>query len=358
MAAIGMKRKFVNDSDETAPCNWDKLSFNLTTTDMMYVATCPSNSEWTVGELKPYGDISISPAACVLNYGQGVFEGLKAQRCEDGGVVLFRPECNAKRFSEGAERLCMKPVPTDLFVEAVKSIVSANQRWVPPHGKGSLYIRPCLWGTGAVLGVSPATEHSFIIYCSPVGPYFKGGLNPIALQVSPENHRACPGGQGGIKAIGNYAAGMKPAQMANKDGFNEVIYLDTVHHKYIEEVGAANFCCVKEGVVYTPKLVGTILPGITRMSVLQIARDLGHEVREELIEIDFALQADEAFCTGTAAVIAPIGRISHAGRCVQFADGKVGTVTRKLYDMLVGIQIGKLSDKHGWVTKVDRDTSK
>jgi len=193
-----------------------------------------------------------------------------------------------------------------------------------------------------------------------VGQYFKGGMSPIALQVGGERgqyHRAAPGGQGGVKAIGNYAPGMLPCMKAKKEGFNEILYLDAVEKRYIEEAGAANFFCVKNGVVYTPALAGTILPGITRMSVIQLAKDMGHEVREERVDISFALDADEFFCTGTAAVIAPIGRIQHGERDVTFADGEVGLLTQKLYNMLTGIQVCKIEDKHGWMEKVHLPTA-
>jgi len=344
--------------DEQPPCDWDKLGFALTTTDTMYIAQLQEGDSWAPGELQPYGDIKMSPAAGVLNYGQGIFEGMKAQRTDAGDIVIFRPNCNSDRFAASAARLGMPTVPEDMFVDAVQSVVAANARWVPPTGKGALYIRPCLWGSGGILGVAPAPQFTFCIYACPVGPYFKGGMSPIALQVSDEHHRAAPGGQGGAKAIGNYAPGMVPCMKAKKQGFNEILYLDAVEHRYVEEAGAANFFCVKNGVVHTPALVGTILPGITRMSVIQIAKDLGHEVREERVDISFALEADECFCTGTAAVIAPIGRIQHGDRDVTFAGGEVGPLTRKLYDMLTGIQVGKVEDKHDWVRKVQVPNNK
>lgn len=334
------------------PCDWDKLGFALTTTDTMYMAQLQEGDSWTPGELRPYGDITISPAAGVLNYGQGIFEGMKAQRTDSGDVVIFRPDKNAERFAMSATRLGMPPVPEDIFIDAIQSVVAANVRWIPPCGKGALYIRPCLWGSGGILGVSPAPQFTFCVYACPVGPYFKGGMSPIALKVSDTFHRAAPGGQGGVKAIGNYAPGMVPCMAAKKQGFNEILYLDAVENRYIEEAGAANFFCVKDGVVYTPALVGTILPGITRMSVIQIAKDLGHEVREERVDISFVLEADECFCTGTAAVLGPIGRINHGEKDVTFAGGEVGPVTRRLYDTLTGIQVCKVEDKHDWVRKV------
>lgn len=334
------------------PIDWDTLSFAMTPTDVMYIAECKEGQEWAPGKTRPYGNISMSPAAGVLNYGQGVFEGMKAQRTESGEIVLFRPDANADRMRQGAIRLGMPAVPEKIFLDAVEAVVAANTRWVPPHGKGALYVRPCLWGSGPVLALKPPPLFTFCIYASPVGPYFKGGLKCISLLVSKEFHRASRGGQGGIKAVGNYAAGMMPAGAAKEKGFDELLYLDAQSQRYIEEAGAANFFCVKDGVVHTPELTGSILPGVTRMSIIQIAKDLGHEVREGRLEVDFITSADEAFCTGTAAVITPIGVIEHEGGRKEYCGGNVGEVTRKLYDALLGIQQCKHDDKHGWVRKV------
>jgi len=338
--------------------DWDNLAFAFTPTDKMYVTKAKSGEPWSRGQIIPYGDISISPAAGALNYGQGLFEGMKAQRTEAGKIVFFRPEANAARLAVGARRLGMPEVPEDIFVSAVHDTVLANARWVPPAGKGALYIRPVLYGSGAILGVAPAPEFTFMIYVCPVGPYFKGGMTPISLRVAEEFHRACPGGSGGVKAIGNYAPGMVPSKDAKGDGFSEILYLDAVEHRYVEEVGAANFFCVKDGCVYTPVLSGTILPGVTRMSILQIAKDLGHDVHECKLDIDFALSADEAFCSGTAAVISPIGKIQNGAKVCEFAGGKVGPVTKKLYDALLGIQLCRLPDKHGWVRSISGPVAK
>ena len=276
--------------------DWDKMTFSYQKTDRMYVAHCKQGGEWGPGAMQDFGDITISPAAGVLNYGQGLFEGMKAQRAADDSIVLFRPERNAMRMQEGAKRLGIPPVPEEMFLDAVKQAVLENLRWVPPMGKGALYVRPLLMGSGAILGVAPAPEYRFLVYVSPVGPYFKGGMKPIALKISDEFHRAAPGGSGGVKAIGNYAPGMVPSKMAKEEGYAEIIYLDAVHHRYIEEVGAANFFCVKDGVISTPELTGTILPGVTRASVIEIAASRGYECREERVDVDDALDADECFC--------------------------------------------------------------
>ncbi len=332
--------------------DWDALTFSFTPTDVMYTATCKLGEEWEPGVLEPYGDITISPAAGVLNYGQGLFEGMKAQRSVNGGIVLFRPERNAARLQDGARRLGMPPVPEEMFLDAIEQTVAANARWVPPTGKGALYIRPVLWGSGAILGVAPSPEYTFMVYVCPVGPYFKGGMHPIALMVSEDYHRAAPGGSGSVKAIGNYAPGMMPSKNAKKEGFAEVIYLDAVHHRYVEEVGAANFFCVKDGVIHTPELTGTILPGITRASIIDLARHFGYEVIEEKVDIDFVLEADECFCAGTAAVISPIGAICQGEVCTMYCNNELGPVTKELYDALTGIQTQAAPDEFGWVRAV------
>jgi branched-chain amino acid aminotransferase len=339
-------------SEEETGIDWDSLTFSFTPTDTMYVATCKLGDDWQPGELQPFSDISISPAAGVLNYGQGIFEGMKALRSVNGGIVLFRPERNAERFQNGAERLGMPPVPTSMFLDAIEAAVGSNARWVPPTGRGALYVRPVLWGTGAILGVAPSPEYTFIVYVCPVGPYFKGGMHPISLKVSDEFHRASPGGSGGVKAIGNYAPGMMPSKGAKNEGFAEIIYLDSTEHRYIEEVGAANFFCVKDGVIHTPMLTGTILPGITRASIIDLARARGYEVIERKVPISEVLEADEAFCAGTAAVISPIGTICHGDVCTIYCNNELGPVTKELYDALTDIQLQAAPDEFGWVRAV------
>ena len=332
--------------------DWDALSFSLTPTDWMYVTEVTGDDAWMPGTLRPYGDFSISPAAGVLNYGQGLFEGMKAYRTAEGRLVFFRPEENARRMQAGADRLKMPPVPESVFIDAVEQVVDANRDWVPPVGKGAMYVRPILFGSGPILGVAPAPSFTFMVYCTPVGPYFKGGMTAIDLLISEEHHRAAPGGSGGVKAIGNYAPGMLPSKAAKAEGFAEVIYLDAQTHSCIEEVGAANFFCVKDGVLSTPSLTGTILPGITRASVIELARSRGYEVREERVTVDVALDADEAFCCGTAAVISPIGSITHMDTRHVFGDGQPGPVTLELYDALTAIQAERVPDTFGWLHEV------
>ena len=332
--------------------DWDSLTFSLTPTDTMYLTESKQGEAWMPGDLRPYGNMSISPAAGVLNYGQGLFEGMKAYRTIDGKVVFFRPEENARRMQRGADRLKMPPVPESVFVDAVEQVVAANLSWIPPVGKGALYVRPLLMGSGPVLGVAPAPSYTFLVYATPVGPYFKGGVTAIDLLISEEYHRAAPGGSGGVKAIGNYAPGMMPSKKAKAAGFAEVIYLDAETHSYIEEVGAANFFCLKDGKLYTPELTGTILPGITRDSIIKLARSNGMEVIETKVSAEFVMGADEAFCCGTAAVISPIGSITKNNKKVVFGNGEPGKVTTNLYDQLTGIQNGSIEDTFGWLHEV------
>lgn len=332
--------------------DFDNLSFSITPADTMYISKCKTDGAWDKGAFLPYGDIPMSPAAGVLNYGQGLFEGMKALRTKVGKVVLFRPAENGKRLADGADRVCMPAFPVEKFVEVVKELVRKNIDFVPPYGKGSLYIRPCLWGTGAILGVAPAPEFTFIVYASPVGPYFKTGFTPIKLEITRDFHRAAPKGTGGVKYIGNYAGGMLPAKKTKAKGFNECIYVDAREEKYIEEVGAANFFCVKGNTLMTPSL-GSILPGITRHSVLQIARDvMGLQIVEKNVSVDEALAADEAFCSGTAAVVSPIGSITCEGREKIYNDFKVGPITQALYNHLTRIQLCEEDDRFGWVVLV------
>ena len=344
---------------EPKDINWNELSFALIPTKMMYFTSCQAGDSWKKGGLKPFGNISISPAACVLNYGQGLFEGMKVYYHQDGEtLVMFRPQENAARLADGCRRLCIPPLPEEIFLDAVTQTAKANKEYVPPYrpnssSQGALYVRPVIWGTGPILGVSPAPEFTFMVYCSPVGPYFKAGFQPIKLLINKDFHRAAPGATGGVKAIGNYTGGMLPAKMAKKEGFSEVLYLDAKEDKYIEEVGAANFFCIKGNTLYTPSLDGTILPGITRKSILKLAKEqLGMEVEEKKLLLTEALQADEAFASGTAAVISPIGSISLDGKEHLLNNGEVGPITKKLYDTLISIQHGLAPDPYNWVYKL------
>ncbi|KAJ4969145.1 hypothetical protein NE237_015846 [Protea cynaroides] len=337
---------------ELADINWDDLGFGLVPTDYMFVTKCLKGGDFPKGELVHFGNVELSPSSGVLNYGQGLFEGLKAYRKQDGSVVLFRPEENALRMRMGAERMCMPEPTVEQFVEAVKLTVLANKRWVPPPGKGSLYIRPLLMGSGSVLGVAPAPEYTFLIYVSPVGNYFKEGLAPIHLIVENELHRAAPGGTGSVKAIGNYAAVLKAQSAAKAKGYSDVLYLDSVHKRYLEEVSSCNVFVVKDSIISTPAIKGTILPGITRKSIIDVARSLGFQVEERLVSVEELLDADEVFCTGTAVVVSPVGSITYLGKRVSYGDSKVGAVSQQLYTALTSLQMGLSEDKMGWTVEL------
>uniref|UniRef100_A0A7N0SZ74 Branched-chain-amino-acid aminotransferase n=1 Tax=Kalanchoe fedtschenkoi TaxID=63787 RepID=A0A7N0SZ74_KALFE len=342
----------VAETPEVKDIDWDNIGFGLVNTDYMYVA------KWTVGDpvfkgqLQRFGNIEVSPAAGVLNYGQGLFEGLKAYNKDGGKILLFRPEENALRMQMGAERLCM-PAPTvEQFVEAVKTTVLANKRWIPPAGKGSLYIRPLLMGSGAILGLAPAPEYTFLIYVSPVGNYFKEGLSPINLLIATDVHRATPGGTGGIKSIGNYASVLKAQAAAKAKGYSDVLYLDCVNKKYLEEVSSCNIFVVKGNNISTPEVKGTILPGVTRKSVIGVARSQGFEVEERSVSVEELIDADEVFCTGTAVVISPVGSVTYDDKRYTYKDGKTGTITQQLYSDLTRLQMGTTEDIMKWTVEI------
>ncbi|XP_068665709.1 branched-chain-amino-acid aminotransferase 3, chloroplastic-like isoform X2 [Aristolochia californica] len=317
----------------------------------MYIMKASEDGKFSAGEMSRYGNIELSPSSAVLNYGQGLFEGLKAYRKHSGGLTLFRPQQNALRMQNGAERLCMPAPSIDQFVEAVKQTAIANRRWVPPTGKGALYLRPLLFGSGAVLGLAPAPEYLFMIYASPVGNYFKG-LSPINFFVEDEFHRATRGGTGAVKTISNYAPVLKAQLRAKSRGFSDVLFLDSVNKRNVEEAACGNIFIVKDNIISTPSMDGTILPGITRKSIIEIAWDQGYEVVERPIPVEELLEADEVFCTGTALVVAPVGSITYCDRRVEYRTG-AGTVSQTLYRGLTSIQMGLVEDVKGWTVEID-----
>lgn len=331
------------------------LGFDFMETKTMWVSDYKDGA-WNDQGLVPFGPFEISPGACVLNYGQGIFEGMKALRSKDGGITLFRPEENAKRFKDSAERMLMPPYDVDKFVDVVKKVVKANEEYIPPMDSGgALYIRPLLIGNGPILGVAPAHEYKFIVFTVPVGPYFPEGFTGIELEISKKYTRAAPGGTGFAKTCCNYAPTMKPAKETKAKGFAQIIYLDAVNMEFIDEVGTANFFAIIDGKLATPKAAGTILPGITRKSVLEIAsKKLGMEVEERDISYKelFEDSCTETFCTGTAAVITPIASVSMDDKKRVWNDGEPGEITVKLYELLTGIQRCELEDEFGWVQKV------
>ena len=331
------------------------LQFAFTETKTMWVSDY-KDGKWSEGKLMPFGPFEINPGACVLNYGQGIFEGMKALRAQNGDITLFRPEENGKRINESADRMLIPNYDVDKFVEAVTQVVKENEAYIPPYDSGgALYIRPLLIGNGPILGVSPAEEYKFIIFTVPVGPYFPEGFKCIDLEISKKYTRAAPGGTGYAKTCCNYAGTMKPAKETKAKGFAQIIYLDAANMESIDEVGTANFFAIINGKLATPRLTGTILPGITRKSVLEIAKTkLGMEVEERDISYKklFEDSCTEAFCTGTAAVITPIGSVALEDKKKIWNNGEPGEITVKLYKLLTGIQRLEIEDDFGWVVKI------
>ncbi|OMO92149.1 Aminotransferase, class IV [Corchorus olitorius] len=339
------------DKTEYANVNWDELGFALTKTDCMFVMNwCKDGENFSEGVLTRFGNIELCPSSGILNYGQGLFEGLKAYRKEDERILLFRPEENALRMQMGADRMCMPSPTVEQFLDAVKKTVLANKRWVPPHGRGALYVRPLLMGTSPNLGVKPASEYTFLVYASPVGNYHKGpNLN---LVVEDKTHRATPGGTGGVKAVTNYSPVYKALTEAKAKGFTDVLFLDALTGRYIEEGSACNVFVLKENVISTPPAHGTILPGITRKSIIEIALTFGYQVEERAVPIEEVLDAEEVFCTGTAMVVRSVASITYQGKRIEYKMGE-GTVAQKLYATLTGIQTGLIEDKMGWTVSID-----
>ncbi|KAG0455682.1 hypothetical protein HPP92_023470, partial [Vanilla planifolia] len=343
------RKSAIQAATQLADINWDSIGFGLVSTDYMYIAKSLKDGEFSEGELHRFWTHSVESICWDLK----LWTGLKAYRREDGSILLFRPEENALRMRLGAERMCMPSPTVEHFVDAVKKVVVANKCWIPPSGKGSLYIRPLLMGTGTVLGLAPAPEYTFLIFVSPVGNYFKEGLAPINLIVENEFHRAIPGGTGGVKTVGNYAAVLKAQSTAKAKGYSDVLYLDSIHKKYLEEVSSCNVFVVKDNVISTPAINGTILPGITRKSVIEVARTQGFLVEERLVTVDELLDADEVFCTGTAVVVSPVGSITYLGKRVEYGKNAVSCVSGLLYTVLTSLQMGLSEDPLGWTVIID-----
>lgn len=334
--------------------DWDSLGFGLQNVGtQMFVAETDEDRQWS-GSMRPYGPVEMYPSAQVLNYGQSVFEGMKAQRSASGRIVLFRPDANAARMAEGAARMSMLPPPEEFFIDAVARTVEANQELVPPQGKGSLYMRPLLLGSGPILGLGPAPAYQFFVYCAAVGSYFKGGqLTPIDLLVESKFHRAAPGGMGGTKCAGNYSPVLLVQLAAKKAGYADVLYLDARSDTYLEEVSSCNVFIAKGRTIKTPPLSGTILPGVTRRSLLELAADRGYTVEEAPVTIHEALEADEVFTSGTAVVVSPVGSLTYKGEKRQYGEaGQPGPIALELYTALTDIQQEKAADKHGWIYPV------
>jgi branched-chain amino acid aminotransferase len=332
--------------------DWGNLPFGYFKTD--YNVRCYfRDGQWGQVEVSSSESINIHMAATCLHYGQEAFEGMKAYRGKDGKIRLFRWQENAKRMQRSANGILMAPVPEELFFEMVKKVVLLNERFVPPFGHGaSLYIRPMLIGTGVQVGVKPANEYLFMIFVGPVGPYFKEGFKPVNMQIINDYDRASPLGTGHIKVGGNYAGSLLAMERSKAEGFASVIFTEAKEKKYVDEAGPANFFAIKDNTYVTPKS-NSILPSITNMSLIQLAEDMGLKVERRALAVDELDTFEEAGACGTAAIIAPIGKIvvRETGKVYEFSkDGNAGPISTKLYNKLLGIQFGDEPDTHGWVT--------
>ncbi|MBE6836620.1 MAG: branched-chain amino acid aminotransferase [Ruminococcus sp.] len=341
------------------PADETKLGFGRVFTDHMFVMDYDTGMGWHDARIVPFGDISLSPAAMCLHYGQEIFEGLKAYRTADGEIQLFRPEENFKRLNLSADRMVIPRVDEEFCVEAVKELVKVEKDWVPHTDGASLYIRPFIFACDPFVGVKPADHYMFMIILSPSGAYYSTGLNPVKIYVEQKYVRAVRGGTGFAKTAANYAISLKGQDEAHQQNYEQVLWLDGVEQKYIEEVGAMNIFFVIDNEVITPELVGTVLPGITRKSAIEICKSKGYKVSERRITIEEIAKAydegkvQEVFGTGTAAVISPVGHLKWGDKIMTINDNKIGEISQMLYDTMTGIQYGKLEDKFGWITKID-----
>ena len=334
------------------------LGFGKIFTDHMFMWSWNSEKGWYNPRIVPFERLSIHPASTVLHYGSEIFEGLKAYRRADGKVQLFRPIENIRRMNNSAERLCLPQLPEDGFMQALKEFVKLEEDWTPSAPGTSLYLRPFMFGNDESLGVHAVHNAEFIIIASPVGSYYKEGINPVKIMIEDEDVRAVRGGTGYAKCGGNYAASNRAGERAEQQGYSQVQWLDGVERKYIEEVGAMNVMFKISGTVVTPMLSGSILPGVTRKSIIDVLKSEGYTVEERLLSVDELAQAmadgtlEEAWGCGTAAVVSPIGELCYKGTKYTVNNGEIGELTQHLYDTLTGIQWGKLEDKFDWTVEI------
>ncbi len=346
-----------NENPKVKPAA-DTLGFGKYFADHMFIMDYTAGEGWHDARIVPFGPFPIHPASTALHYGSEIFEGLKAYRKADGSIQMFRPMENIRRMNRSAERLCLPEIPEDMALEILTTFVSFEQEWTPSAPGTSLYIRPFMFGNDETLGVHAVHNATFMIILSPVGSYYKEGINPVKIMIEDTDVRAVRGGTGEAKCGGNYAASNRAGEKAAQQGYSQVLWLDGVHRKYIEEVGAMNVMFKIAGEIVTPELVGSILPGITRKSCLELLRKEGYKVSERLLSIDELEAAmangtlEEAWGCGTAAVISPIGELAYKGKKYTVCGGKIGEVTQHLYDTLTGIQWGKLEDTFGWTYPV------
>ena len=338
--------------------DWNNLGFGKIFTDHMFIMDYTEGQGWHDARIVPYAPLQLDPAAIVLHYAVEIFEGMKAYQAEDGRVLLFRPAENAKRMNKSGERLCIPELPEEYFLTALKELIKIEKRWIPKLRDTSLYIRPMIIATEAVLGISRSNQYQFIIILSPVAAFYPEGLNPVKIYVEEKYSRSVKGGTGYAKCGGNYAAGLPAQYKARDKGYSQVLWLDGATKTYIDEVGAMNVMFKINNEIYTPGLTDTILPGITRDSVIKLLKSWGYTVHEGNIPLAQLQEAakngtfEEAWGTGTAAVIAPIGELNILGESVVLSDGKTGELTQRIYNALTDIQWGRAKDEFGWTEEL------
>ena len=337
----------------------DSLRFGTVFTDHMFVMDYDPENGWHDGKIVPYGPLALDPATVVFHYGQEMFEGLKAYKTKEGKVQLFRPDMNAKRTNNTNKRMCIPQIDEQMYIDAIKELVAVDKDWIPQKPDTALYIRPFIIGTDKFLGVAASNTYKFIIILSPVGPYYESGLAPTRIYVENEFVRSAPGGTGYAKIGGNYAAAMIAEQKAQDMGYDQVLWLYSKEGKYVEEIGTSNAFFKIDGELYTAPLEGTILPGITRDSMITVMKDWGYKVNEVRFTIEDVFKAaeegrlEEVFATGTAAVISPVGELYWNDRHIVINNNEIGELSQKLYDELYGIQTGEKADTRGWIVPVE-----
>ncbi|MBU8910436.1 MAG: branched-chain amino acid aminotransferase [Desulfobacterales bacterium] len=345
-------------TNRTRPKDSD-LGFGQVFTDHMFVMDYSEDIGWHDPRIEPYADFSVSPAAMVFHYGQAIFEGLKAYKTPDKKICLFRARDNFERMNRSAKGMCIPQLDIDFVMDAMKQLIKLEEKWIPETLGTSLYIRPTIIATDPFLGVRASFTYKFFIILSSVGAYYAEGLNPVKIWVSKDHVRAAKGGVGEFKTAGNYAASLIASEKAKKDGYAQVLWLDAIERKYIEEVGAMNIFFLMDNELVTPNLTGTILPGITRYSVISLAEKWGMNISERKISIDEVFKAHEdgklkeVFGSGTAAVISPVGEIRYGDNVISIGDGTPGETAMKFYNALTGIQYGKAEDKENWIEIID-----
>ena len=354
-----MDIKFIQNNTLTnKPADQSKLGFGKLFTDYMFVMDYDVNKGWYDPRIEPYAPISLDPSAMIFHYGQGIFEGLKAYKTADGRILLFRPDMNFKRANVSNERLCIPQIDEAFAIEALIKLIDIEKDWIPTEPGTSLYIRPFIIATDPYLGVKPSSTYKFMIILSPVGAYYPEGLNPVKIYVEDEYVRAVRGGIGFAKTPGNYAASIRAQEKAYELGYTQVLWLDGIDQKYIEEVGTMNVFFVVDGEILTPALNGSILAGVTRDSTINLLKSWGYKVNERKINIEELKAAydegklQEIFGTGTAAVISPVGELNWEGHKMVINNGEIGALSQKIYDTITGIQSGKLEDTMNWTVEV------